>query len=194
MTTGQYQYVDIEVTRQKFAQELQKFEALKEYYRSIGVLLLDCRYPDMYFGFATTKINPVVLLFGVRINFLNYDIEPLSVKFVHPITYAPLLYGSVGTLLLRKMEGNLNFFPLLQAQNDQVPFFCIPGVREFHNHPFHTGEQWFLYRGMNGEGSLCFILDNLQLYGTHPVAGGLMQVPVGGKLFLIPANAELIAK
>jgi hypothetical protein len=26
-------------------------------------------------------------------------------------------------------------------------FFCMRGVREYHEHPEHTGDQWLLYRG-----------------------------------------------
>jgi len=47
-----------------------------------------------------------------------------------------------------------------------IPFFCIRGIREYHNHPYHTGDAWLLYRG-TGIGNLNYILD--QLY-NHSIA------------------------
>lgn len=31
-----------------------------------------------------------------------------------------------------------------------LPFICMAGVREFHNHPSHTGDSWENYRGRGG--------------------------------------------
>ena len=169
------QYVDPIVTKKKYLEELKKFNQIEEHYRNSGVILVKETYPNLYFAFAAPSLNPIPILFAVQINFTNYDVEPLSVNFVHPLTLQPVLINEIVTKLPRKISGN-GYQCLMQAQNDQVPFFCIPGVREYHKHTFHNGDSWFLHRGRAGEGSLCFLLDNLQLYGISAVNSFVIQV------------------
>lgn len=171
-----HQFVDPEVTRQKFTQELANFLSAKEHYRKMGVILLDDAYPDLYFGFAAPTLSPVAIIFAVKINFDNYDVLPLSVQFVHPLTFQLMKASQLHTKLPRKLENSPLPQPLLQADKDEKPFVCIPGVREYHEHTFHTGDSWFLYRSKGKEGSLCFILDNLQLYGISHIRAYQVQI------------------
>jgi hypothetical protein len=177
MQQEQLQFVDPEVTRQKFNEELNQFNTSRVQYRNDGVLLMEESYPNLYFSFAAPLLTPIPLVFGVCINFTNYDVLPLSVRFVHPLNFEPLSIDQLQTRLVRKLEGTAQVQHLVQAQNDGVPFFCIPGVREYHAHPRHKGDSWLLYR-KKGEGGLCFVLDNLQLYGTGALRFYLAQLPV----------------
>lgn len=170
------QFVDLEVTKQKYNEEFTKFQSLKEDYRRLGVLLLEDSYPNLFFAFTAPTLSPVPIIFSVKINFDNYDVQPLSVQFVHPLTFSPILGSQMHTRFPRKLEGHQKPQELLQFDKDEQPFFCIPGIREYHKHPFHTGDSWFLYRKKGKEGSLCFILDNLQLYGTTHI--NAYQIPV----------------
>lgn len=176
MESKTYQFVDPEVTKQKYNEELAKFQSLKNNYRKLGVLLLEDAYPNLYFGFAAISLSPVPIIFSVKINFDNYDVQPLSVQFVHPLTFLPVLGSQMHSRLPRKLEGSPQPQELLQIDKDEKPFFCVPGIREYHEHPFHTGDSWFLYRKKGKEGSLCFILDNLQLYGTSHIKA--YQIPI----------------
>ena len=176
MESPQAQFVDPEVTQQKFKEELEIFSRLRDEYRKKGVLLLEQCYPDLFFAFAAPSLHPMSIIFAVRINFVNYDVQPLSVKFVNPLTLDPVAIEQVPTRLLRKLEGSPDPQALLQANLDRIPFFCIPGVREYHDHPYHNGDSWFLYRKRGGEGSLCFLLDNLQLYGTSYLTSYNLQI------------------
>ena len=164
-----HQFVEFEVTKQKFLQELRKFKSVQHDYRRIGILLLEEEYPNLYFSFAAPALSPIPIIFAVKINFDNYDIEPLSVKFVHPLTFQPKKRSELTINLLRRFENGVQPQDLLVADLDDQPFLCIPGVREYHNHTYHTGDSWFLHRGVGNQGSLCFILDNLQLYGTSSI-------------------------
>jgi hypothetical protein len=181
------QFVDPEVTRQKFEAELECFRQLKEDYRIKGVLLVEEAYPNLYFAFAVPSLNPVPIVFAVCINFTNYDVDPLSVKFVHPTTLQPVLINQLQTRLYRKISAPQPQ-ELLQAHSDQVPFFCIPGVREYHTHTYHNGDSWFLYRQRGGEGSLCFLLDNLQLYGTSYIDSYKFQIQIEGPAINLGIN------
>lgn len=176
METATSQFVDPQVTRQKFAEEWTKYYSSKEHYRSLGVLLLEEAYPNLYFGFAAPSLSPVPIIFAVKINFDNYDVQPLSVQFVHPLTFQPVLASQMPTKLPRRLESSPMPQFLLQHNSDDRPFFCIPGVREYHEHTYHTGDSWFLYRKNGGEGSLCFLLDNLHLYGTSHVKAYQIQM------------------
>lgn len=172
-----FQFTDPVVTRKKFEIELDKFISGRDHYRKLGVILLEAEYPNLYFGFIATEVNPKALVFAVKINFLNYDAEPLSVQFVDPLSFRPLMTNQVGTSLPRKLENSPQPQQLLQAELDNIPFFCIPGVREYHAHPFHNGDSWFLHRS-TGVGTLCFLLDNLQLYGTSHIKAYASKIAV----------------
>lgn len=59
--------------------------------------------------------------------------------------------------------------PIAQSWGpDEVPFICLPGIREYHDNPAHTGDSWLLHRG-RGEGTLHFILEQLYKYGVRPL-------------------------
>lgn len=178
MDAEEVQFVDPEVSKRKFKEELGKFEKAKQHYRDLGVVLIEQAYPDAHFAFVATSLWPPPIVFAVKINFINYDVWPLSVKFVHPITLAPLKGSQMLTPFPRRLEGSPQPQFLLQAQIDDIPFLCIPGIREYHQHTLHTGDSWFLYRKNGGEGSLCFILDNIQLYGTSHILAYTEQLVV----------------
>ena len=40
------------------------------------------------------------------------------------------------------------------------PFFCVPGIRQYHDHPQHSGDSWLLQRHTQ-EGSLATISDRI---------------------------------
>jgi hypothetical protein len=68
--------------------------------------------------------------------------------------------------------------PLMQAHApDEVPFLCIAGVREYHNHPGHTGDDWMLHRA-SGAGRVVRLLEVIDRYGLQPMRGyGVNLVP-----------------
>ena len=61
--------------------------------------------------------------------------------------------------------------PLLQAHgDDDIPFLCIAGVREYHDHPAHSGDQWGLHRP-TGAGRLVRLVEVISKYGLEPIHG-----------------------
>ena len=60
--------------------------------------------------------------------------------------------------------------PLMQAYPDGIPFLCIAGVREYHEHPAHSGDVWELHRPV-GAGRLVRILEVIDTYGIRPLKG-----------------------
>jgi hypothetical protein len=49
---------------------------------------------------------------------------------------------------------------------DDRPFVCLQGVREYHDNPGHTGDSWWLHRGKQA-GSILRLMDMLSRYGTE---------------------------
>jgi hypothetical protein len=174
------QVVDPIVSRRKFADELEQFRGANRVQRGRGIFLLQAVFPDMDFLFTIPQLSPLTVLFSVRINFDNYDLEPLSVRFTHPLTGEYLLLASVP--LYRKIEHPdrpPELQPLVQKDATGLPFICMPGIREYHAHPAHTGDAWLRHRGIAGEGTLGFVLDKLYDYGIVPVTAfqGMFQAP-----------------
>ena len=181
------QVVDPAVSQQKFDKELQIFIENQDFQRRRGVLLLKAEFPNIYLAFAAPRLSPSAIVFAVKVNFDNYDLEPLSLTFVNPFTHQPASLQEIHTPFLRKLtnpQGHLEPQALLQAEENGVPFLCLPGTREYHNHPSHTGDPWLLHRNLGGEGTLGFLIDKLYEYGITAVQAYRVQVQV-----LVDANS-----
>jgi len=61
--------------------------------------------------------------------------------------------------------------PLVQDYGpDTIPFLCLAGVREYHDHPGHSGDPWELHR-TTGAGSLARLINVVCTYGLEPITG-----------------------
>lgn len=152
------QYVDIEVTRRKFKKELNEFKELELEYRKRGVFLIEKNDFKLKFLFAIPSLIPSPIAFSVELDYTNWDFEPPSLVLLNPFTGIPLRSNQVGIQFLQWNAEVGKPQPLLVGQD--IPFMCIPGVREYHNHQHHSGDSWFLYR-TKGEGKLCDIIEKL---------------------------------
>lgn len=177
------QSVDPTVSRTKFDREIARYRDREAHHHGRGCFLIDASFPKALVLFASRKVKPTVLVAGAVLDFSNYDLRPPSVTFVDPFTRAPLLAKDLTISMLRRPQMPSMPPEMLQAmlQSGQVmlsniiqfhgpeepPFLCLPGVREYHDHPAHTGDSWLLHRG-SGEGSLDFILNQIWKYGVDP--------------------------
>jgi len=164
------QLVDPSVSRAKFDREVRNYRAMESEYLRRGWILLQATFPQVAVLFAAPQIVPTPIILGVIVDFTNYDFWAASVRFVHPFTLAPLSLGEMPTAFWKR-----NAPPLLQSHQDQVPFLCVRGVREYHNHPAHSNDPWLAYRG-TGVGTLYQILDILHRHGIAPLTGFGFQV------------------
>ena len=61
--------------------------------------------------------------------------------------------------------------PLMQAYgDDDIPFLCLAGVREYHEHPAHSGDHWLSHR-TSGAGRLVRLLEVISKYGPETILG-----------------------
>ncbi len=159
------QFVDPEITRIKFEQEYSEFQKLQEDYRKRGVLCLGKSPHSVDFMFIAHHLRPQAILLAVNIDFTNWDVEPPSVTFIDPFTKNFLKGEEISAQLIQVLPNGVNL-NLIQGKGDIKPFLCIPGIKEYHSHPAHSGDRWMLYRDQ-GEGKLCTILE--QIY-KHSIA------------------------
>lgn len=173
------QFTDVSVSRKKFNREIREFRRMSDQYLLRGWLLAHVKFPIVRVIFATSKTNPVMILCGVSFDYTNYDAVPPSVRLVHPITGIPYKSSEMPTFLPRfvqKSDANVEPIELEEQRlmqhrgGDDVPFLCLAGVREYHEHPAHSGDSWELHRPL-GAGRLVRLIQIISKYGLDTVNG-----------------------
>jgi hypothetical protein len=174
------QVVDPVVSREKFARELEEYRRLESEHRRRGWWMLEANFPTVFVAFVAPQLRPAPVICAALLDFTNYDLEPPSVRLVDPFTREPYRARELPTALLRRQLMQIpgaapggpqmvGAVPLMQAHTpEDIPFLCVPGVREYHAHPAHTGDSWLIHRG-RGAGKLFSILNTIYQYGVQPI-------------------------
>ena len=188
------QVVEPLVTQTKFEREVQRYRDFADDYRQRGWFLVDAAYPYVFVVMAAPQLTPSPIVTGVQLDYTDYDFRAPSVRLVDPFSREPYRASELPTNLLRQVEAEavpigvlppgvppprmVQQQPLMQAYGpDQIPFLCIAGVREYHEHPAHSGDRWELHR-RGGAGGLIRILEIIDTYGIRPLNGyGVSIVP-----------------
>ncbi|MGC4044848.1 MAG: hypothetical protein QM758_13730 [Armatimonas sp.] len=195
--------VDPTVSRARFAREIERFETTRDLHNRRGCWLIKAEFPIAIVVFAALKSNPPFVLFAARFDFTNYDLVPPSVRLVDPFTHELLKAKQVKFQLLRRAlvtrpPGEMPFGAMLpeQIQNllqdygpEELPFVCLQGIREYHDHPLHSNDPW-LPRRKTGEGTLHFLVEQLWTYGVEQVVGmgyTIQIVPNGFQIGGVPS-------
>ena len=177
------QYVDPLVSRAKFDREIAEYLSLEADYRARGWFLVKAEWPLAIVILGSSKTSPPTIVTAVQFDYTNYDAEPPSVRLVDPFSGRLLLSKEIPTRLPRMILGEEMDLPdgnklqqrapqdLMQAHSpDALPFLCIAGVKEYHDHPGHSGDPWELHRSA-GEGRMVRLLEVVSKYGVEPVTG-----------------------
>jgi hypothetical protein len=84
--------------------------------------------------------------FGARFGLDDFDQLPPSVTFRDPWTWQVLPHRALPTAIFVDDHGTAT--RVLQERHPEtgLPFLCVPGTREYHSHPEHTGNAWVLHR------------------------------------------------
>jgi hypothetical protein len=200
-------FVDPAISGRKFDSEVREWKKRAGEHGRRGIVLVDAEFPKAFAIFALPSVRPAHLLFGVELDFKNYDIWPPSLRFADPLSRelwpggmnAPVnvsVGAAMAPLFLRfrtdpSNAGNATMEVPVMCQGNTAPaFLCMRGVREYHEHPAHSGDSWLQYRG-SGVGTLFYLLDKLHEFGIAHVAGlrvGLNYVS-GGPTQILPAGA-----
>lgn len=162
--------LDTAIARTKFAEQLALYSQEASSFRARGCWLLQAEFPTAVFAFAHPRLRPSAVLFGASIGFENFDLWPLSVRLINPFTLVPCMPAEVPASFKRALpDGSEQSMFQATGPND-APFLCLPGIREYHASPAHSGDSWFLHRS-TGAGSLPHILNILLRYGIENVRG-----------------------
>jgi putative metal binding uncharacterized protein len=186
--------VDPEVSRTKLSRELDQWISQADSYRERGYFITNRRDLSVEVAFAaaitTTLGSPAVPVVTacVALDFSNYDLWPPSLTFLNFFNRQPArpVVGAVSN-----EDGQLrNLIPLGNHPVTDLPFLCLPGIREYHLHPQHSGDDWLLHRGQ-GAGTLASICDaiwrtmarsvvgmNFQM-SSLPQLGGMLNAAIG---------------
>ncbi len=180
------QFVDPEISQTKFEAEISEFLELRHEYEKRGWFLVEHEFPLVFVLLAAPKLEPPAIIYAVLFDYSNYDARPPSVTFVKPFTREPYRYKEIpahlrlnravqgGPVTVPGMPAQIQFGvqqPLLQAfDDDELPFLCIAGVREYHDHAAHHGDAWELHR-TSGAGRLVRLLEVISRFGVEPVRG-----------------------
>ena len=171
--------------------------------------MLTCEYPQVVVAFASAQSPQVFVPFAALIDFEDYDAKPLKVTLVQPCSLRPLKLqevlpqvmnipnGQARGRLMRVREdpsqqGGFTADSLLMGYDSAPefpPFLCIAGVRAYHEHPAHTGDSWWLYRG-TGRGTLHQISHMLWAYGAKNIVQPLYQTLVSHVGFVLQTDIE----
>ncbi|HMI99012.1 MAG TPA: putative metal-binding protein [Gaiellaceae bacterium] len=189
------QLADPQVSRTKFNREVEEFRQLAGDYARRGWLLVEAEFPRVFVVMAAPQLKPPPIVTGVLLDYTDYDLRPPSVQLADPFSREPYKAGELPTSLLRQVETDampiglalppgvvaprmIQQQPLMQSYGpEELPFLCIAGVREYHEHPAHSGDRWELHR-RDGAGRLVRILEVIDTYGIRPVNGyGVNLVP-----------------
>jgi hypothetical protein len=181
------------VSTSKFEREIAEFRSMAADYGRRGWFLIDAAFPHALVLMAAPQVEPHPVVTGVLFDFTDYDFRPPSVQLVDPFTRVPYQWEELPTQLLRQVEAQgmpimiqvpngmeppkmMVNQPLMQPDlTGGQPFLCIAGVREYHDHPGHSGDSWDLHRGA-GAGKLVRILDVIDTYGVRPISGFNVQL------------------
>lgn len=184
------QVADPQVSRTKFDREVEEFSALARKYRRRGWFLVEASFPEVFVVLAAPQIKPPPIVTGVLFDYSDYDLRPPSLRLVDPFTREPYMAGELPTTLTRETEVDappmiglqlppgavgakmVQQQPLMMSYEgpDELPFLCLAGVREYHDHPAHSGDRWELHRS-SGAGRLLRLLEVIDTYGVRPLNG-----------------------
>lgn len=85
--------------------------------------------------------------FKARFDLTDYDLRAPSLEFRDPWTDLPLEYRTMFRALEFEKDRKAHLVLLDDHPNTHKPFLCLRGIREYHEHPQHSGDDWLLYRG-----------------------------------------------
>ena len=164
-----------QVSQAKLDDELAQWHANADVYRRRGWLLLGVEGLRVDVAFlASVAVGDLQLpsvTAAIRLQYDNYDLWPPSLTFIDPRTGDP----TVPPVNAIEQDGAELRNALLGHPATGRPFLCIPGLREYHSHPQHTGDDWLLHRDQ-GAGRLAVICDTVWRRMVRNVLGVSVQL------------------
>jgi len=120
--------------------------------------------------------------FGTIISLDDFDQRAPSVVFCDPFTWNVIPYNNL--FRGNHVGDNNKAFPVVLENHPYTkkPFLCMRGIREYHEHPQHTGDDWMQYRKHCGLFSTIHIIWKTCVFNANPniiLRPGQLQVTWG---------------
>jgi hypothetical protein len=90
--------------------------------------------------------NLAARAFKARFDLSDFDLRAPSLRFMDPWTDQLLSYGTMFRAFEYEKQRGPHLVLLDDHPTEHRPFLCIRGIREYHEHPQHSGDDWLLYR------------------------------------------------
>lgn len=166
--------VDPEVSRQKFRREFEAWQTNAAHMERGWILLRhDQSVLCVELAFLarvsmSTGSGPLpAVVCAVRLMYDNYDLWPPSLTFIDVFSREP---AKPHVRAFLPTDDGPRDVLIDQHPVTGLPFLCVPGTREYHTHPQHTGDDWLLHRTL-GEGSISNICDRVWRFMARNVVG-----------------------
>ena len=198
--------LDPEVHRHKYDSELKRLVDQRSTLEQRGIFALESsKYPHVDLVYVSRNI--LRLLFPVqstpghqvppnsfqsieipslaargikaRFDLSDFDVRAPSLEFLDPLTDQLLPYETMFRALEFEPKRGAHVVLLPDHPNTHKPFLCLRGIREYHEHPQHSGDDWFLYRNTV---SLFSLIMSLWRVTVDIVRPQIVLVQVEGKL------------
>jgi hypothetical protein len=109
------QAVDPTVSKAKFDAEVRVYQRHEAAHRARGWLLHEAEFPTVFLALAAPQLKPAPLVFGLLLDFTNYDVEPPSLLLVDPLTKRPLATRELATNMPRRQAARIEVAPVPDA-------------------------------------------------------------------------------
>lgn len=193
------------VSVRKFDEQIERWHANRDTYTRRGWVLLATGDLWVEVGFLQNvamggRTIPVMTA-CVRLDYWNFDLWPPSLTFLDPVTRqpAPPPVRAPDRVSPTEVRDAL----IDQHPTSLQPFLCLPGVREYHTHPQHSGDDWLLHRPLH-EGDLAVVCERVWRRMARNVLGMSIaiqslapasdQVATQLEVNLLQGDADLVAR
>jgi hypothetical protein len=187
--------LDPDVSRLKFEREVEKLRIQQSTLESRGIFLLGStgrpyvdfllvpRHP-LRVAVPTAQTGAILLppgammaveipslaarAFKARFDLTDYDLQAPSVEFRDFWTDSELEYATMFRAQEFEKDRKAHIVLLDRHPQTKKPFLCLRGIREYHEHPQHSGDDWLLYRQQMSLFSIVMSLWRVSVDLIHP--------------------------
>src|SRR5439155_19241848 len=99
----------------------------------------------------------------------EYDLDAPVLDFLDPWPDAPLQYNTMFRALQFEQDRQAHIVLLDEHPTTHRPFLCLRGIREYHEHPQHSGDEWLLYRNSMNMFSIVLAVWRVSIDLVQPV-------------------------
>jgi hypothetical protein len=107
--------------------------------------------------------------FKARFDLTDYDLRAPSLEFRNLWTDELLPYGAMFRAFEYEKDRQAHLVLLDDHPATHKPFLCLRGIREYHEHPQHSGDEWLLYRTEMSLFSIVMSLWRASIDIVHPM-------------------------